>query len=93
MKNKNADGKEAIEAFYKVIGQNVATIRKEKGLSQLDLTHRMGFKSVSLVSQAEVFYNNQHFSLQHLYKIATILDCDVKEFFNGVDYRKIDWES
>jgi len=52
----------------------------------------MGFKSVSLVSQAELFYKEQHFNLKHLYMIASILDCDIKDFFEGVAVEKVDWE-
>ena len=41
------------DELYKIIGQNVAKYRKEKGLSQLDLSLAMGYKSVSEVSGAE----------------------------------------
>ena len=42
------------DELYKIIGQNVAKYRKEKGLSQLDLSLAMGYKSVSVVSGAEM---------------------------------------
>ena len=45
------------EQLYKIIGKNVAKFRKEKGLSQLDLSLQMGYKSVSVVSGAEIYYN------------------------------------
>ena len=80
-----------IEEFYRVIGKNVKQKREEKGLSQLQLTHLMGFKSVSLVSQAEICHN-QHFSLKHLFMIASILECDILDFFDGVKITKLDWE-
>jgi len=80
-----------IEEFYRVIGKNVKQNREEKGLSQLQLTHLMGFKSVSLVSQAEICHN-QHFSLKHLFMIASILECDINDFFDGVTISKLDWE-
>ncbi|SFV52047.1 hypothetical protein MNB_SV-3-918 [hydrothermal vent metagenome] len=51
----------------------------------------MGFKSVSLVSQAEVYYNNQHFSIKHLYMIASILECDLRDFFEGVEVEGVEW--
>lgn len=38
------------EQLYKTIGKNVAKYRKDKGLSQLDLSLQMGYKSVSIVS-------------------------------------------
>ena len=80
-----------IEEFYRVIGKNVKQKREEKGLSQLQLTHLMGFKSVSLVSQAEICHN-QHFSIKHLFMIASILECDINDFFDGVAISKMDWE-
>ena len=59
------------EQLYKIIGQNVAKYRKQKGLSQLDLSLQMGYKSVSVVSGAEIYYNGKHFNLEHLLKISS----------------------
>ncbi len=67
--------------FYRIIGKNVARLRKEKGLSQLDLSLQMGYKSVSVISGAEIYYNAKHFNLEHLLKIAQVLDVDICEFF------------
>lgn len=69
------------DEFYRIIGKNVARLRKEKGLSQLDLSLQMGYKSVSVVSGAEIYYNSKHFNLEHLLKIAQVLDVDICEFF------------
>ncbi len=60
--------------LYKIIGQNVAKFRKEKGLSQLDLSLAMGYKSVSVVSGTEIYYNGKHFNIEHLLKISQILN-------------------
>ena len=68
------------EELYKIIGQNVAKYRKEKGLSQLDLSLAMGYKSVSVVSGAEIYYNGKHFNLEHLLKISQILNIEISEF-------------
>ena len=68
------------EKLYKQIGQNVAKYRKEKGLSQLDLSLAMGYKSVSVVSGAEIYYNGKHFNLEHLLKISQILNIEISEF-------------
>ena len=68
------------DELYKIIGQNVAKYRKEKGLSQLDLSLAMGYKSVSVVSGAEIYYNGKHFNLEHLLKISKILEIDISEF-------------
>jgi len=82
---------EILDNLFITIGKNVQRLRQEKGISQLELTHRMGFKSVSLVSQAEVYYNNQHFSIKHLYMIASILECDLRDFFEGVEVEGVEW--
>ena len=72
---------EQIVNFYKLVGSNVKRIRVAKGMSQLDLALALGLKSVGLVSVAEVYYNSKHFNLEHLYKIAAVLECDICEFF------------
>lgn len=73
--------KNEINLFYKQIAQNVAKVRKEKGYSQLELSLAIGYKSVSPVSGAEAGYKNIHYNIEHLYKIAKILEVDIKEFF------------
>ncbi len=75
MQNLSAD------ELYQIIGKNVARIRKERGLSQLDLSLQMGYKSVSIVSGAEIYYNGKHFNLEHLLKISQILDVNICDFF------------
>ena len=75
---------EQIQAFHRVIAGNVARIRKAKGLSQLDLSLAIGYKSVSLVAGAEAGYKNIHFNLEQLYRIAYALEVDISEFFQGV---------
>ncbi len=71
----------SIEELYKIIGKNVANYRKQKGLSQLELSLRMGYKSVSVVSSSEIYYKNKHFNIEQLLKIANILDVDLCELF------------
>ena len=66
--------------LYNIIGKNVAKYRKAKGFSQLDLSLAMGYKSVSVVSGAEVYYNKTHFNIEHLFKISQILDVEICEF-------------
>ncbi len=69
------------ENFYKKVGLNVKKMRKKHGLSQMALSNLLNHKSTSLVSGAEIYYNKQHFSLEHLYLISYILNEDIKEFF------------
>ena len=56
---------------------NVKKYRNLKGYTQLQLSQALGHKSVGLVSQAELYIKKQHFNLEHLYKIAYILECKV----------------
>lgn len=71
-----------IEDLHKSIGQNVKKFRTEKGLTQLDLSLEMGYKSVSLVSACEPYTNGKHFNVEHLYKISKILDIPISSFFS-----------
>ncbi len=68
-------------AIYKRIGQNVKDIRTEKGVSQLALAMAIGHKAVGTISMAEICLNNKHFNIEHLVKIADVLEVDVCEFF------------
>jgi len=70
-----------IEKFHQKVAQNVARIRKEKGISQLELSLKIGYKSCSLVGGAEAGYKKIHFNLEHLYKIAKVLEVEMSEFF------------
>ena len=72
-----------IDAMHQQIGRNVARLRKEKNLSQLDLSLKLGHKSVSIVASAERFYKKKHFNIEHLIKIAHILEVDICEFFKS----------
>ena len=70
--------------LYKLIGKNVAKYRKAKNLSQLDLSLQMGYKSVSIVSGAEICYKGKHFNLEHILKISQLLDVEFCEFFKPI---------
>jgi len=70
-----------IDEFYINIGKNVKRLREEKGLTQLQLSQALNFKSVGLVSQAELYLKKQHFNLKHLYLISLVLECDMSDFF------------
>lgn len=71
-----------VNEFHKNIGANVKRLREEKGLSQLALSHAIGHKSVSVISNGEIYHNKYKFNLEHLGKIAYILDVNISEFFN-----------
>ena len=70
-----------IDAIHQQIGHNVARLRKEKKISQLDLSLKLGHRSVSIIASAERFYKKKHFNIEHLIRIANILGVDICEFF------------
>jgi len=72
-----------MQQIYKQIGMNVKNIRKSKNVSQLALSLAIGHKAVGTVSMAELCINNKHFNLEHLYKIADVLEVDVCEFLKN----------
>ncbi|RXI26096.1 helix-turn-helix domain-containing protein [Aliarcobacter trophiarum] len=71
---------EEIEEIYKTISNNVKRIRKEKGFTQTDVALSMGFTTATFFTNAENF-NNKHFNLEHIIRIANILEVDICEFF------------
>jgi len=73
------------EKLHKSIGLNVQRVRKEKRISQLKLANAIGYKSVSPISSAEIYYNKIHFNVEHLAKIAYVLDIDICELFKPIE--------
>ena len=67
--------------IYKKIGSNVKRIRMNKKLTQLELSLSIGHKAVGTISMCEIGLNNKHFNIEHLYKIADVLEVEVCEFF------------
>lgn len=80
-KKINDSKNDEIKQFHQKIAKNVARIRKEKKISQLELSLSLGYQSVSLVAGAEAGYKNIHFNLEHLYKISQVLEVEIIEFF------------
>ena len=76
--------KNDINEIYKTIGKNVKKIREEKGISQLQLAMSIGHKSVGVISNCELCLQNKHFNIEHLIKIAHILDVNIKDFFENI---------
>jgi transcriptional regulator with XRE-family HTH domain len=72
------------EKLHKQIGKNVRKARKEKKISQLKLAYALGYKSVSPISSAEIYYNKIHFNIEQLAKISYILEVPIEEFFNDI---------
>lgn len=76
--------KEELKEFYIKVGKKVKSIRKSKGLTQLELAHKIGHSSVALIAKAELVSYDKHFNLEHLYRISKALDIELKEFFEDL---------
>lgn len=85
--NDTSISKENMIVIYRAIGQNVKRLRKEKNVSQLELSLAIGHKAVGTVSMCELGINNKHFNLEHLIKIADVLDIDINEFFKDIKFK------
>lgn len=73
-----------MQEIYKQIGRNVKKIREEKKLSQLALSLAIGHKAVGTISMAEIYHNKKRFNIEHLVKIADVLEVDICCFFKGI---------
>lgn len=71
-----------IEQLHIKIGKNVKNVREKKGLTQLQLSQLIGHKSVSIISRAEICYKGQRFNIEHLTKIAYVLEIDICTLFD-----------
>ena len=71
--------------LHRIIGKNVAKIRKLKNVTQLDLSLSIGYNSTSVIAKAEAGPEGRHFSVEQLYKIAKILNVPIIAFFENID--------
>jgi transcriptional regulator with XRE-family HTH domain len=65
--------------FFRLVALNVRRLRKERGLSQLDLALAIGHKSMSTIGKIEAGLEGKHYNLEHLYKISKVLDVEICE--------------
>ena len=83
---KNIDFEDGrLNDFYTLVSLNVARIRKEKNISQLKLANAIGHNSPTFFGKAEILAENKHFNLEHLFKISSVLDVDICEFFKSLN--------
>lgn len=66
------------EEFLKRLGKNIAKLRKEKGLSQLDGCAEIRMEKSNLSS---IENGRQNVTSLSLYRIAKAIGVDVKDFF------------
>ena len=73
-----------INKIYLRIVNNVKRIRTSKNISQEKIALAMGFTTATFYTNAESLKRGKHFNLEHLIRIAHILEVDIKELFDEV---------
>ena len=71
------------DEILNVISTNVIKFRKQKKYSQLQLALDIGLTGNAFIARAEKRTNNAHFNIEHLVKIALILEIDLCDFFSN----------
>lgn len=66
-----------VNEIHNTISTNVIKFRKEKNYSQLELALDIGLTGNAFISRAEKRINNAHFNIEHLVKIALVLDIEL----------------
>jgi transcriptional regulator with XRE-family HTH domain len=69
------------DEMFTTISNNVRKYRKLKNYSQLQLALDIGLTGNAFLSRAEKRATNTHFNIEHLLKIAKILEIDICNFF------------
>jgi len=70
---------EEIDAFYRTVSANVRRLRTERGMSQMELSLKLGIRSIAFYSNCENLRYGKHFNLEHVYRLAKALEVDMCE--------------
>lgn len=73
-----------IDGFFEIISFNVKRLRKERGLSQLEVALSIGQKSVGFYAHTENYKHGKHFNLLHLFKLSRLFEVKMSEFFKPI---------
>ncbi len=79
MKIKKDDNK----YIYVIVGKNIRRIRKEKGLTQVQLADLINYNDGTIANIENNSY--QTFSLEFLYIISKTLQVPIEDFFKDID--------
>lgn len=69
--------------IYVIVGRNIKRIRKEKGLTQVQLADLIQYNEGTIANIENSSY--QTFSLEFLYVISKKLKVPMSEFFKDID--------
>lgn len=70
--------------FFETISYNVKRLRRERGLSQLEVALSIGQKAVGFYASIENYRHGKHFNLLHLFKLSVLFEVEMSEFFKAM---------
>jgi len=71
------------------VGLNVKNIRKRTGLKQKELVRKMNPDTISINTLSRIETGRSNYSIDVLFRIATVLNCDISDFFQVKDKRPL----
>jgi transcriptional regulator with XRE-family HTH domain len=80
---------ELIMASKTDIGLNVKNIRKKTGLKQKELVRKMNPVPISVNTLSRIETGRSNYSIDVLFRIAKVLNCDISDFFDVEEKRPL----
>jgi len=71
------------------IGLNVKNIRKKTGLKQKELVRKMNPVPISVNTLSRIETGRSNYSIDVLFRIAKVLNCDISDFFDVEEKRPL----
>jgi len=72
------------EAIHAQIRHNVKLLREKRGKSQLEMALAIGHSSAAFYAKAELGIQHKKFNIEHLCKIANVLEVNICDFFDNL---------
>lgn len=70
------------EVIHAQIRHNVKLLREKRGKSQLEMALAIGHSSAAFYAKAELGIQHKKFNIEHLCKIANVLEVNICDFFD-----------
>ena len=74
-----------IDEFFHTISFNVKRLRKQRGISQLEVALSIGQRAVGFYASIENYRHGKHFNLFHLFKLSRLFEVEMSEFFKPIE--------
>lgn len=73
-----------IEELHSQVRNNVRYLRQKRHKSQLEMALAIGHSSAAFYAKAELGIQHKKFNVEHLCKIANVLEVDIRTFFENL---------